>query len=115
MTRRRKEKKHSNMDDKLKNIVSRVEKSNLSRLDKDELYRVISRGLRRAALEMLVAHVNREKLNQLADNLVENLTEEAYFDLMRETVSNSPAVPKAMALVDEVMDGVGKVLTDEGL
>ncbi len=103
------------MDDKLKNIVSKIEKSNLAREDKDALYQIISRGLRRAGMGTLVLHMDQEKLKHLAGSLVENLTEDAYFDLMQQAISGTPAVSQAVGLMDEVLSGVDKVLADEGL
>ena len=59
------------MEDKLTQLVTRVERSNLTDAEKEELYAAISEGLHATVLPVLVKYMPADQVADVTDHPVE--------------------------------------------
>lgn len=102
------------MEQKLKNIVVRIQTSALSHEVKADLYIALQEGLRSVALPILLKHMPGEKLHELAAH-PENVTVDTYIDLLSQTVTNEIVLKEIDTALTEVLTTVEARLKKHGV
>lgn len=102
------------MEDKLKAIVERVEKSKLSEEDRAELYATISEGLQATVWPILLKYMPKDQLETLAADK-SKVTVESYGKLIEDTIKDGEALKEIDGLMNEVLSEVDKALQEEGV
>ena len=102
------------MEDKLKAIVERVEKSKLSEEDRAELYATISEGLQATVWPILLKYMPKDQLEVLAADK-SKVTVESYGKLIEDTIKDGEALKEIDGLMNEVLSEVDKALVEEGV
>lgn len=102
------------MEDKLRAIVERIEKSVIPQKDKEELYGTISAGLQATVWPVLIKYMPKDQLKDLSDN-PGKVTVETYAKLIEDTVKDGQAFTEISKLMDEILAEVEKVLAEEGI
>lgn len=102
------------MEDKLKAIVERVEKSKLSEEDRAELYATISEGLQATVWPILLKYMPKDQLEVLATDK-SKVTVESYGKLIEDTIKDGEALKEIDGLMNEVLSEVDKALVEEGV
>ena len=102
------------MEDKLKAIVERVEKSKLSEEDRAELYATISEGLQATVWPILLKYMPKDQLEVLATDK-SKVTVESYGKLIEDTIKDGEALKEIDGLMNEVLSEVDKALMEEGV
>ena len=102
------------MEDKLKAIVERVEKSKLSEEDRAELYATISEGLQATVWPILLKYMPKDQLEVLAADK-SKVTVESYGKLIEDTIKDGEALKEIDGLMNEVLSEVDKALMEEGV
>lgn len=103
------------MEDKLKAIVERIEKSKLSEGEKNELYVTISEGLQLTVWPVLLKYMPKDQLEFLSADPKGRVTVESYAKLITDTIKDGKALGEIDGLMNEVLAEVDKALTDEGI
>lgn len=103
------------MEDKLKAIVERIEKSKLSEEEKNELYTTISEGLQLTVWPVLLQHMPKEQLDFLAEDPKGRVTVESYAKLIEDTIKDGEALKEIDELMGEVLKEVDSALSEEGV
>ena len=103
------------MEEKLKSIVERIEKSQLSDAEKNELYVIISEGLQSTVWPIMVKYMPQEDLEYLAADPKTRVTVESYAKLIGDAVKNGEALKEIEGAADSVLDNVEKALSDENI
>ena len=102
------------MEDKLRQIVTKIEASNLSDADKEELYATISEGLQATVWPVLLKYMPKEELKDLSDN-PSKVTVESYAKLIEDTIRDGVALKEIDGLMNQVLAEVEKALAQEGI
>ena len=102
------------MEDKLRQIVTKIEASKLPDNDKEELYATISEGLQATVWPILLKYMPKEELKDLADN-PSKVTVESYAKLIEDTIKDGQALKEIDGLMNDVLSEVEKALAQEGL
>ena len=102
------------MEDKLKAIVERIEKSTLSEEDRAELYATISEGLQATVWPVLLKYMPKDQLETLASDK-SKVTVESYGKLIEDTIKDGEALKEIDGLMNEVLSEVDGALTHEGV
>lgn len=103
------------MEEKLKSIVERIEKSQLSDAEKNELYVIISEGLQSTVWPIMVKYMPQEDLEYLAADPKTRVTVESYAKLIGDAVKDGEALKEIEGAADSVLDNVEKALSDENI
>lgn len=103
------------MEEKLKAIVTRIEKSKLSEADKGELYSTISEGLQATVWPVLLKYMPKEQLEFLAADPKTRVTVESYAKLIEDTIKDGEALKEIDGLMNDVLTEVDKALKEEGV
>lgn len=103
------------MEEKLKAIVERIEKSQLSESEKNELYVIISEGLQSTVWPIMVKYMPKEDLEYLAADPKTRVTVESYAKLIGDAVNDGEALREIENTMDGVLSQVETVLQDEGI
>lgn len=103
------------MEDKLKAIVERVEKSKLSDEDKAELYATISEGLQATVWPVLLKYMPKDQLEFLSADPKSRVTVESYAKLIEDTIKDGEALKEIERLMNDVLAEVDKALREEGV
>lgn len=102
------------MEDKLKALVERIEKSTLSDADREELYTTITEGLRASVLPVLIKYIPEEKIAEVTGK-PETLTVDSYVQLISDAVKDGRAVKEVSDVLDRYLVEVERLLTEEGV
>ena len=102
------------MEDKLRQIVTKIEASKLADSDKEELYATISEGLQATVWPVLLKYMPKEELQGLADN-PSKVTVESYANLIENTIKDGQALKEIEGLMNQVLAEVEKALAQEGI
>lgn len=102
------------MEDKLKTLVERIEKSTLTDVDKEELYTTITEGLRASVLPTLIKHIPDEKIIEVTEK-PELLTVDSYVQLISDAVKDGRAVKEVSDVLDRYLLEVERLFTEEGV
>lgn len=103
------------MEDKLKAIVERIEKSKLSEGEKNELYTTISEGLQLTVWPVLLKYMPKDQLEFLSADPKGRVTVESYAKLITDTIKDGQALEEIDKLMMEVLVEVDKALGEEGV
>lgn len=103
------------MEEKLKAIVERIEKSQLSESEKDELYVLVSEGLQSTVWPIMVKYMPQQDLEYLAADPKTRVTVESYAKLIGDTIKDGEALKEIDETMTKVLTDVEKALTDEGV
>ncbi len=103
------------MEEKLKAIVSRIEKSTLASNDKAELYATISEGLQATVWPVLLRYMPKDQLDYLAQDPKTRVTVESYAKLIEDTIKDGEALKEIDSLMNAVLSEVDTALTEEGV
>lgn len=103
------------MEEKLKAIVERIEKSQLSESEKNELYVIVSDGLQSTVWPVMVKYMPQEDLEYLAADPKTRVTVESYAKLIGDTIKDGDALKEIEDTMDGVLSQVETVLQDEGI
>jgi len=103
------------MEEKLKAIVERIEKSQLSESEKNELYVLISEGLQSTVWPIMVKYMPQEDLEYLAADPKTRVTVESYAKLIGDAVKDGEALKEIEEAAGNVLDNVEKALSDENI
>lgn len=101
------------MEQKLKAIVERIEKSTLSEEDKAELYATISEGLQATVWPVLLKYMPKEQLEFLSADPKSRVTVESYAKLIEDTIKDGEALKEIDGLMNAVLAEVDKALSEE--
>lgn len=107
--------KEPDMEEKLKAIVTRIEKSKLSEQDRAELYATISEGLQATVWPVLLKYMPKEELEFLSADPKSRVTVESYGKLIEDTIKDGEALKEIEGLMNEVLGEVDKALTEENV
>ena len=102
------------MDDKLRSIITKVEKSDLTDPEKEELYAAISEGLHATVLPVLVKHMPQDQVDDVT-NHPDTLTVDRYVQLVSDAVKNKQALPEVAKSIDAFLVEVNGLLAKEGI
>lgn len=102
------------VDDHLKSIVARVQASALSNDVKADLYVTIQEGLRNVAMPILIKHMPKEELTDLAAN-PQKMTVDAYVDLLSKTVKDGEVLKEIDTALTDVLTKVEERLKTHGV
>ena len=103
------------MEEKLKAIVERIEKSQLSESEKNELYVLISEGLQSTVWPIMVKYMPQQDLEYLSADPKTRVTVESYAKLIGDTIKDGEALKEIDETLTNVLTSVEKALTDEGV
>jgi len=103
------------MEDKLKKVVDRIENSQLSEEEKNELYALVADGLQRIVWPVMVKYMPEKDLEYLAEDPKTRVTVESYAKLIGETIANGEALGEMEEKLTEALVGVERALTSEGV
>ena len=90
------------MEQKLKNIVARVQASALPNEVKADLYVAIQEGLRQVAMPILLKHMPEGELTDLAAH-PEKVSVDAYIDFLSKTVKDGQVLIEIEAALIDVL------------
>lgn len=103
------------MEEKLKAIVERIEKSQLSESEKNELYVLVSEGLQSTVWPIMVKYMPQEDLEYLAADPKSRVTVESYAKLIGDSIKDGEALKEIEETMTGVLENVEKALTDENI
>lgn len=107
--------KEQDMEEQLKAIVTRIEKSKLSEEDKAELYATISEGLQATVWPILLKYMPKEELEFLSADPKSRVTVESYGKLIEDTIKDGEALKEIENLMNSVLSEVDGALKEEGV
>jgi hypothetical protein len=102
------------MDDKLREIVTRVEASKLADADKEDIYLAVAEGLQSTVWPILIKYMPKDQLEDLASSPTK-VTIESYGKLIEDTVKDGQALKEISDLMEEILVEVDKTLTEQGV
>ncbi len=102
------------MDDKLRAVVTRVEVSNLTEAEKEDVYTALAEGLQSTVWPILIKYMPKEQLDDLAAN-PSKINLETYGKLIEDSVQDGQALKEIEALMQQILDAVDKTLTEQGI
>lgn len=102
------------MEDKLTQLVTRIERSNLTDPEKEELYAAISEGLHATVLPVLVKYMPPDQVTEVTDH-PEILTVDRYIKLVSDAVANTEAMPEIASAMDGLLNHLDGLLSKEGI
>lgn len=103
------------MEDKLTEIVTRIEQSKLTQEEKDELYVTISEGLQMTVWPVLLKYMPKDQLEYLSADPKGRVTVESYSKLITDTIKDGKALKEIDDLMNDVLHDVENALTEEGI
>lgn len=103
------------MEEKLKAIVERIERSQLSESEKNELYVLVSEGLQSTVWPIMVKYMPQEDLEYLAADPKSRVTVESYAKLIGDSIKDGEALKEIEETMTGVLENVEKALTDENI
>jgi hypothetical protein len=103
------------MEETLKAIIAKIEKSQLTDAEKNELYTVIAEGLQSTVWPVMVKYMPQQDLEYLTADPKSRVTVESYAKLIGDVVKD----PEALAAIEEaagsVLANVESVLAEENI
>lgn len=102
------------MDDKLRAIVTRIENSSLLESDKEQIYLLISQGLKATVIPSILKYMPKTQLTDLA-NQPAKLTVDSYVKLIEESVKDGQAIAEIVKSMEELLGIVESVLQEKGI
>lgn len=103
------------MEQKLRQIVTKIETSTLKDVDKEELYITISEGLQATVWPVLVKYMPKEQLEYLSADPKNRITIESYAKLIEDTIKDGQALKEIEEFMVNILGEVEKALAGEGI
>lgn len=103
------------MEEKLKALIARIEKSKLASDEKAALYATISEGLQATVWPVLLRYMPKDQLDYLAEDPKTRITVESYAKLIEDTVKDGEALKEIDRLMNDVLSEVDNALQTEGV
>jgi hypothetical protein len=88
-------------EEQLKAVIAKVEQSDISREEKDEIYTMISKNLHEAVMPVLVKYMSQDKLMEFS-KAPEKVTVEEYYALLADAFEDGKAVEE----LNQIMQGI---------
>lgn len=107
-------KKSASFEDRLSDIVVRVEKSGWTDEDKEALYAKISEYLRDVALPVITKYMPANELHALASSS-SKVTIDTYIEFMKKPYSNPEMYKELYKELQSVLDDVDTALSKGGI
>lgn len=102
------------MDDKLRSIITKIEQSDMTDEEKEELYAALSDGMRALVLPILVKYMSQEEVTELA-NASDKITVDRWVELVEAAVKNEQAQKEIPNALDKLLVEVNSLLAKEGI
>lgn len=102
------------MEDKLRELLVKIESSDLTDEQKDKMLGILVDELEALVQPVLLNYVDAAKLEALA-NSEQKVTIEAFIDLMKEAVVNPAALPDLSLAMEKVLTDYESVMKEGGL
>lgn len=102
------------MEDKLRELLAKIESSDLTDEQKDKMLAILVDELQAVVQPVLLNYVDSAKLEALA-NSEQKVTVEAFISLMKEAVANPAALPDLSAAMEQVLVEYETVMKEGGL
>ncbi len=102
------------MDDKLKGLITKIEQSDLTDQEKEELYTAISEGLHATVLPVLLKYMPQDRVDDVT-NHPEMLTVDRYVQLVSDAVKNEQTLPEIAGKMDALLVEINSLLAKEGI
>lgn len=102
------------MEEKLKEIITKIEQSDLTDQEKEELYTAISEGLHATVLPVLVKYMPQDQVDEIT-NHPETLTVDRYVQLVTEALKNEAAGKEIPAAMEGLLVEINRLLAKEGI
>lgn len=102
------------MEEKLKAIITKIEQSDLTDQEKEELYTSISEGLHATVLPVLLKYMPQDQVDEVT-NHPNTLTVDRYVQLVSDAVKNEAALPEIAGKMDSLLVEVNMLLAKEGI
>jgi hypothetical protein len=98
----------------LKQIIEKVEHSNLTQLEKDDIYLVIRNLLHSLVWPILIKHMPKDQLNLIALNILDHLNPDTYFELIQKSLEDGKAIDEIGTVISSLLVEIEKIV-DESL
>ena len=102
------------MEEKLKEIVKKIELSKLSNDDKEALYQQISVSLHSVVVPVLLKYIPKEQLDALTNKEPKD-TVDGFVTMLKTAMKDGKAFGEIAALTDEVLADVETALVKGGV
>lgn len=102
------------MEDKLRALVVRIESSQLSQQEKDEIYASLAEGLHTTVWPTIIKYLPKDKLDAMAAD-APRVTVEAYGELIEASIQDGQALKEIATMMDEILTAVDATLTAHGV
>lgn len=102
------------MEDKLKSLITKIEQSDLTDQEKEELYTAISEGLHATVLPVLVKYMPQDQVDEVT-NHPDTLTVDRYVQLVSDAVKNEAALPEIANKMEGLLVEINSLLAKEGI
>lgn len=102
------------MEDKLKAIVERIEKSSLTDDAKNRIYETIHDELQKTVLPILYDYLPEDRLMELSKDK-SKVTAESYAALIGEAIKDGKAFEEIAKVMEDVLQGVEIALIEGGV
>jgi hypothetical protein len=102
------------MEEKLRDIVTRIDSAKLDSIDKDALYKTLAAGLRAIALPAFIKHMPKEELKDLADNPAK-VSVQSYLKLLDDSIADGQALAEIESAMNTLLKEVDKTLKASGV
>ena len=97
------------MKDKLQALVARIELSEISEDDKEQLYKIISEGLQATVWPILYKYMSKQKLDAFTND-PKTLTIQGYGSLIDEATKDGKALKELDAFMMDILNRVDEEL-----
>ncbi len=102
------------MEDNLKGLITKIEQSDLTDQEKEELYTAISEGLHATVLPVLLKYMPQDRVDDVT-NHPDTLTVDRYVQLISDAVENPAALPEIAKSMEVFLVEVNRLLAKEGI
>lgn len=102
------------MEEKLRELVARIEIAPLENSDKDHLYVQVRHALQAAVIPVLVSHLPKDKLRELTHNL-SSITLDRYIQFIADTVNADGVMEEIEAAMISVLETIDAALLESGV
>ncbi|MFZ5535587.1 MAG: hypothetical protein ACOY3M_05565 [Patescibacteria group bacterium] len=102
------------MEETLKNLIRRIESAAIPESDKIHLYLEIRYALQAAVTPVIVSHLPKEQVQALVKNL-SSVTLDGYITLLSTAIHKEGVLEEIEESMREVLDEIGKALTESGV
>lgn len=102
------------MDDKLRATITKIEQSDMTDDEKEQVYGALSDGMRAVVLPILVKYMPQNEVTELT-NAPEKITVNRWVQLVEAAVQNEQAQKEIPSVLDKLLVEVNSLLAKEGI